>query len=167
MTVEQLQYEANRASPIQDQANPSSDAEVTNPEPVKQESNSGTDYLKTSLDDLKNKSDLVVYNNTSESDKLAHDSEKGVKSTGNQKRKYGGSLSLARIQSLVSMTTPRASNMSTVLGSPMFIEIDHSIDGFGCLFLPSVFPQQIQQMQGEGGPFTSFCIILYIHVLCA
>ena len=29
----------------------------------------------------------------------------------------------------------------------MFIEIDHSIDGFGCLFLPSVFPQQISQSQ--------------------
>ena len=72
-------------------------------------------------------------------------------------KKYGGSLSLARIQSLVSMTTPRSSNLSNMLGSPSFIEIDHSIDGFGCLFLPSVFPQTVvQQIQGVG-PYV--CIV--------
>ena len=53
-------------------------------------------------------------------------------------------LSLARIQSLVSMTTPRDGILygSSSLGaSPPFVEFDMSLDGFGCLFLPSVFPQ--------------------------
>ena len=53
-------------------------------------------------------------------------------------------LSLARIQSLVSMTTPRDGILygSSSLGaSPSFIEFDMALDGFGCLFLPSVFPQ--------------------------
>ena len=53
-------------------------------------------------------------------------------------------LSLARIQSLVSMTTPRDGILygSSSLGaSPPFLEFDMSLDGFGCLFLPSVFPQ--------------------------
>ena len=55
----------------------------------------------------------------------------------------GKPLSLARIQSLVSMTTPRDGNLSGIsIGScPPFVEFDMSIDGFGCLFLPSVFPQ--------------------------
>ena len=53
-------------------------------------------------------------------------------------------LSLARIQSLVSMTTPRDGILygSSSLGSsPPFVEFDMGLDGFGCLFLPSVFPQ--------------------------
>ena len=58
----------------------------------------------------------------------------------------GQPLTLARIQSLVSMTTPRDGMLygGTTLGSsPPFIEFDMSLDGFGCLFLPSVFPQVI------------------------
>lgn len=53
-------------------------------------------------------------------------------------------LSLARIQSLVSMTTPRDGILygsSSLAASPPFVEFDMSLDGFGCLFLPSVFPQ--------------------------
>ena len=53
---------------------------------------------------------------------------------------FGGSLSLARIQSLVSMTTPRDGCQPVVVGAPPFVEFDLSIDGFGCLFLPSIFP---------------------------
>ena len=55
----------------------------------------------------------------------------------------GKPLSLARIQSLVSMTTPRDGNLSGIsIGScPPFVEFDMSVDGFGSLFLPSVFPQ--------------------------
>lgn len=58
----------------------------------------------------------------------------------------GQPLTLARIQSLVSMTTPRDGMLyggSTLGSSPPFIEFDMSLDGFGCLFLPSVFPQVI------------------------
>ena len=156
ITIQQLQTEAIRTGLIDDPVNPSS-YEQTNPEPepAKQESSSGTGKSNSDSEYLKKKSDLILPCGKSESEKLAEDGEKEVKTSDvgvDQKRKYGGSLSLARIQSLVSMTTPRASNMSNVLGSPMFIEIDHSIDGFGCLFLPSVFPQQIalsQQLQGD------------------
>ena len=133
------------------QTDPSSNGPTNlDPQPVKQESNTCSEDLKTSSE---NKSDTILSNNTS--DKIAKDSEERVKpseTSTHQKKKYGGSLSLARIQSLVSMTTPRASNISSMLGSPVFIEIDHSIDGFGCLFLPSIFPQQISQshqMQGQ------------------
>ncbi len=58
---------------------------------------------------------------------------------------YGGSLSLARIQSLVSMTTPRHGYQPGIIGIPPFVEFDLSIDGFGSLFLPSAFPQSIDQ----------------------
>lgn len=63
---------------------------------------------------------------------------------------FGSSLSLARIQSLVSMTTPRGSSGSQI--SPAFVEFNLSCDGFGCLFLPSVFPQSIQLPSQAGQP---------------
>ena len=55
----------------------------------------------------------------------------------------GEPLSLARIQSLVSMTTPRDGILSGfgTGACPPFVEFDMSIDGFGSLFIPSVFPQ--------------------------
>lgn len=58
----------------------------------------------------------------------------------NQNAPFGGSLSLARIQSLVTMTTPRDGCQPVIIGAPPFVEFDLSIDGFGCLFLPSIFP---------------------------
>ena len=69
----------------------------------------------------------------------------------NQIAPYGGSLSLARIQSLVSMTTPRDGFQMGMIGNPPFVEFDLSINGFGCLFLPSVFPQSIGQTVTTGG----------------
>ena len=59
----------------------------------------------------------------------------------NQNAPFGGSLSLARIQSLVTMTTPRDGCQPVIIGAPPFVEFDLSIDGFGCLYLPSVFPR--------------------------
>ena len=64
----------------------------------------------------------------------------------NKNAPFGGSLSLARVQSLVSMTTPRDGNQEGALRNPPFVEFDLSIDGFACLFLPSVFPQSISQV---------------------
>ena len=64
----------------------------------------------------------------------------------NKNAPFGGSLSLARVQSLVSMTTPRDGNQEGTLRNPPFVEFDLSIDGFACLFLPSVFPQSISQV---------------------
>ena len=79
--------------------------------------------------------------------------EKLIESTesSNQNAPYGGSLSLARIQSLVTMTTPRDGFQPTIIGAPPFIEFDLSIDGFGCLFLPSVFPHsEVSVVCGKG-----------------
>ena len=64
----------------------------------------------------------------------------------NRNAPFGGSLSLARVQSLVSMTTPRDGNQEGIVRNPPFVEFDLSIDGFACLFLPSVFPQSISQV---------------------
>ena len=64
----------------------------------------------------------------------------------NKNAPFGGSLSLARVQSLVSMTTPRDGNQAGLVRMPPFVEFDLSIDGFACLFLPSVFPQSISQV---------------------
>ena len=46
--------------------------------------------------------------------------------TANQIAPYGGSLSLARIQSLVSMTTPRDGFQMGMIGNPPFVEFDLS-----------------------------------------
>ena len=64
----------------------------------------------------------------------------------NKNAPFGGSLSLARVQSLVSMTTPRDGNQEGMIRNPPFVEFDLSIDGFACLFLPSVFPMSISQV---------------------
>ena len=79
----------------------------------------------------------------------------------NQNAPYGGSLSLARIQSLVSMTTPRDAVQPGIHGSPSFVEFDQSIDGFGCLFLPSVFPQFQSESERP-----SRVANLYVSCLC-
>lgn len=75
--------------------------------------------------------------------KVEHDST-------NKNAPFGGSLSLARVQSLVSMTTPRDGNQEGMIRNPPFVEFDLSIDGFACLFLPSVFPQSISQVSMHG-----------------
>ena len=121
ITIDQLESVGNGTDPISDLANP-----CTDPQTIQ---DSNQEAISTKQPPL-------------EETTLALE-----KIGGNQKKKYGGSLSLARIQSLVTMTTPRSSTLSNVLGNPSFIEIDHSIDGFGCLFLPSVFPQPINLIQ--------------------
>ena len=47
-------------------------------------------------------------------------------------------LPLNRIKCLISMTTPR--DYKTYVGTP-FIEFNMFVEGFGCLFLPSIAPQ--------------------------
>ena len=167
--MEQLEREASKISPISDPSDPLPDVQVN------EESESVKKELVIS--ELPVKDELADQSkNVSESEKLAQEERESEKKPGsielgddvvNQKIKYGGSLSLARIQSLVSMTTPRCSNLSNVLGSPSFIEIDHSIDGFGCLFLPSVFPQPInvpQQLHGQGKALLYRCIHVFTSI---
>ncbi|KFD70218.1 hypothetical protein M514_17568 [Trichuris suis] len=52
----------------------------------------------------------------------------------------GGSMSLNRVKTLVSMTTPKDLRLSWLNASPPFVEFDMSIEGFGCIFLPSIAP---------------------------
>ena len=99
---------------------------------------------------------------TANKDHSADDKEKVTNKSGalksqtaNQVAPYGGSLSLARIQSLVSMTTPRDGFHMGMISSPPFVEFDLSIDGFGCLFLPSVFPLSIDRTVTTGGQTTT------------
>ncbi|KAL4623281.1 WD repeat and FYVE domain-containing protein 3-like isoform X1 [Arapaima gigas] len=47
---------------------------------------------------------------------------------------------LARVKCLVSMTTPHNIRQSGSSVTPAFVEFDMSLEGFGCLFLPSVAP---------------------------
>uniref|UniRef100_A0A5S6QX43 WD repeat and FYVE domain-containing protein 3 n=1 Tax=Trichuris muris TaxID=70415 RepID=A0A5S6QX43_TRIMR len=52
----------------------------------------------------------------------------------------GNSMSLNRVKTLVSMTTPKDLRLSWLNASPPFVEFDMSIEGFGCIFLPSIAP---------------------------
>lgn len=47
-------------------------------------------------------------------------------------------IPLNRVKCLISMTTPR--DYKTFLGTP-FVEFNMQIEGFGCIFLPSIAPQ--------------------------
>ncbi|XP_043246907.1 WD repeat and FYVE domain-containing protein 3-like, partial [Amphibalanus amphitrite] len=53
----------------------------------------------------------------------------------------GGPVSLTRVKTLVSMTTPRDCRHGGAAILPPFVEFDMSVEGFGCLFLPSLAPQ--------------------------
>uniref|UniRef100_T1IS53 WD repeat and FYVE domain-containing protein 3 n=1 Tax=Strigamia maritima TaxID=126957 RepID=T1IS53_STRMM len=55
--------------------------------------------------------------------------------------KEGGPILLTRVKTLVSMTTPRDFRMNGTALVPPFVEFDMNMDGFGCLYLPSIAPQ--------------------------
>ena len=65
----------------------------------------------------------------------------------NHQEPYGSPLSLARIQSLVSMTLPRDGYQIDNIGTPAFVEFDLSIDGFASLFISNVFPHSFSQVR--------------------
>lgn len=48
-------------------------------------------------------------------------------------------MPLSRVKTLVSMMTPRDFRVAGL--SPPFVEFDMSVEGFGCIFLPSIAPQ--------------------------
>ncbi|XP_024909182.1 WD repeat and FYVE domain-containing protein 3 isoform X1 [Cynoglossus semilaevis] len=52
----------------------------------------------------------------------------------------GSTVPLTRVKCLVSMTTPHHIRLHGSAVTPAFIEFDTSLEGFGCLFLPSVAP---------------------------
>lgn len=53
----------------------------------------------------------------------------------------GGPVPLSRVKTLVSMMTPKDFRLAGVNISPPFVEFDMSVEGFGCIFLPSIAPQ--------------------------
>ena len=55
-------------------------------------------------------------------------------------RQGGGTVHLSRIKCLVSMTTPRDMHLCGTTSLPGFVEFNMSLDGFGCLFFPSIAP---------------------------
>ncbi|XP_044537547.1 WD repeat and FYVE domain-containing protein 3 [Gracilinanus agilis] len=52
----------------------------------------------------------------------------------------GSTVPLTRVKCLVSMTTPHDIRLHGSAVTPAFVEFDTSIEGFGCLFLPSLAP---------------------------
>ena len=61
----------------------------------------------------------------------------------------GGFVPLARIKTLVSMTTPKDLHIHNNSILPPFVEFDMSSEGFGCLYVPSLAPQS--SAPGGGG----------------
>ncbi|XP_029115173.1 WD repeat and FYVE domain-containing protein 3 isoform X3 [Scleropages formosus] len=57
---------------------------------------------------------------------------------------------LARVKSLVSMTTPHNIRQRGSSITPAFVEFDMSLEGFGCLFLPSVAPHNFPSNSTNG-----------------
>ncbi|CAL9708759.1 unnamed protein product [Knipowitschia caucasica] len=52
----------------------------------------------------------------------------------------GSTVPLTRVKCLVSMTTPHDIRLHGSAVTPPFVEFDTSLEGFGCLFLPSLAP---------------------------
>ncbi|XP_023814561.1 WD repeat and FYVE domain-containing protein 3 isoform X4 [Oryzias latipes] len=52
----------------------------------------------------------------------------------------GSTVPLTRVKCLVSMTTPHDIHLHGSAETPAFVEFDMSLEGFGCLFLPSLAP---------------------------
>ncbi|XP_032825005.2 WD repeat and FYVE domain-containing protein 3 isoform X1 [Petromyzon marinus] len=61
---------------------------------------------------------------------------------------------LTRVKCLVSMTTPRDVRSSGSGSTPPFVEFDMAPEGFGCLFLPSLAPQNAQPGSAGGSGST-------------
>ena len=71
-------------------------------------------------------------------------------------RQGGGPVPLSRIKCLVSMTTPRDMHLCGTTSLPGFVEFNMSLDGFGCLFLPSVAPHV---PPGEKKLYETLCML--------
>ncbi|XP_077377164.1 WD repeat and FYVE domain-containing protein 3 isoform X1 [Festucalex cinctus] len=52
----------------------------------------------------------------------------------------GSAVPLTRVKCLVSMTTPHDIRLHGSADTPAYVEFDASLEGFGCLFLPSLAP---------------------------
>ncbi|XP_069782164.1 WD repeat and FYVE domain-containing protein 3 isoform X4 [Narcine bancroftii] len=65
----------------------------------------------------------------------------------------GSTVPLTRVKCLVSMTTPHDIRLHGSSVTPAFVEFDTNLEGFGCLFLPSLAPHNtpINAVTATGG----------------
>lgn len=63
--------------------------------------------------------------------------------SGNNLPTEGGPVPLNRVKTLVSMVTPRDFRVPGLSMNPPFIEFDMAVEGFGCIYAPSIAPQGI------------------------
>jgi len=60
----------------------------------------------------------------------------------------GSFVPLTRVKTLVSMTTPRDLHVQDNTILPPFIEFDMNLEGFGCMYLPSLAPSSPHSASG-------------------
>ena len=104
------------------------------------------DPLNCKLDELQSPDHITLQNNDkldiikeseeSENSKVVKNELHGLWN----KHSFGNKLSVAKIQSLVSMASLRRGGLGGTRDCPPFVEFDMSIGGFAYLFFPSVFP---------------------------
>ncbi|CAJ0936217.1 unnamed protein product, partial [Mesorhabditis belari] len=76
----------------------------------------------------------------------------------------GGPIPLTRVKALVSMMTPRSARPQP---SPSFIEFDQALEGFGCLFIPSLSPTfSSQRTERVFPPMNGFTFSTWLYVDC-
>ena len=104
------------------------------------------DPLNCKLDELQSLN-CVTSQNNDKVDAIMESKESGVENTLKSelcilenKHCFGSKLSVAKIQSLVSMASLRRGGLGGTRDCPPFVEFDMSIGGFAYLFFPSVFP---------------------------
>lgn len=68
---------------------------------------------------------------------------------------YGKPVEFSRIQSLVTMATPRDGGLQGPDSSPPFVEFNMSFDGYGYLYLPSISPPPSLALTGVTVPSAS------------
>ena len=91
------------------------------------------DYITSQNSD---KLDVITESEESENSSLVKNELNNLK----DKHSFGNKLSVAKIQSLVSMASLRRGGLGGTRDCPPFVEFDMSIGGFAYLFFPSVFP---------------------------
>ena len=91
------------------------------------------DYITSQNSD---KLDVITESEESKNSSLVQNELNSLK----DKHSFGNKLSVAKIQSLVSMASLRRGGLGGTRDCPSFVEFDMSIEGFAYLFFPSVFP---------------------------
>ena len=107
------------------------------------------DPLNCKLDELQSP-DYIPLHTSDKLDTIVESEEPGSSEVENtvknelhildNKHSFGSKLSVAKIQSLVSLASLRRGGLGGTRDCPPFVEFDMSIGGFAYLFFPSMFP---------------------------